>query len=390
MLKSHASLCLSGQKRLKNGLLIVSVSLIIAAFHFHAMAIDQMSAERVGVRHMQAPSLRVSTSCDEKGCSPLFAVPFSSVVPPLSAAVVCAPPLPVLASQGLEQECWYSGQPLEMHPEPSSASGGSSRLQYVSWQSAVSDQVLVLAVTWQGAGDHAAITRQAYNRAICQAHSAGFPVMLRSWNYLPGINRRFGTLDGYQLFCQGREEAARELQKQGLFQQKQYPAATAIGCADNHWQFVWLFVREESFQALENPRQVPAWEYPAIYSPSKPAFSRAVQMGESLLCSGTASVLGHETSHQNDVVKQCEESLKNIQALLEAAHQNDFHHREKPVNPLAAGDGIYRVYLRNAQDRDKIMETLNTQGLKNWVILQGDICRNDLLVECEAVFTRPV
>ncbi len=291
-------------------------------------------------------------------------------------------PLTVLTQPGVAGEWWCIQEPVSCVPLPWSLSA----MPGARWRQVLAGDYLLIGMDWDEMKAsteltpclRAGVTQQVYQKAIGQAAAMGFTTVARIWNYLPKINEKTGTLDGYQLFCQGRESAFRQLRDDGHWLQAQLPAATAIGTADGRWQFVFLFLREVSFQALENPRQVPAWEYPQIYSPSKPGFSRAVMVGSSLLCSGTASVIGHATVHHDNVRLQCEESLRNIRVLLIQAARNG------PVPTL--GEGVYRVYVRHAADAPAVDAIVKRHGITNFSLLQGEVCRSNLLVECEAVF----
>jgi enamine deaminase RidA (YjgF/YER057c/UK114 family) len=136
--------------------------------------------------------------------------------------------------------------------------------------------------------------------------------------------------------------------------------------------------------AIENPRQVSAYEYPPQYGP-KPAFSRASVLRETsgaiLFISGTASIVGHQTVHAGDVAAQTRETLVNIEALLGEANRVSGAPRFD-MDTLA-----YKVYVRNSADLPLIQSQLHTAlGPQSQVVyLQADICRQDLLVEIEAI-----
>jgi chorismate lyase/3-hydroxybenzoate synthase len=96
--------------------------------------------------------------------------------------------------------------------------------------------------------------------------------------------------------------------------------------------------------------------------------------------SGTASIVGHETIHQGDVVAQTRETLANIRALLDEANRVVGSARYSP-------DGLkLKVYVRQPGDL-KAIEAVLTAALPestSIVYLQADVCREDLLVEIEA------
>ena len=152
------------------------------------------------------------------------------------------------------------------------------------------------------------------------------------------------------------------------------PAATAIGTHNQQSCYVFIFSKTAG-TVIENSRQVSAWEYPLHYSPKQPRFSRAMQFGNLLMCSGTASVVGHETKHKDDLRLQFKECMRNIEVLLRASDvEADLQ------------TGLYRFYLRDITDIDDLQQSIAAEGLYHYIILGGDICREDLLVECEAVF----
>ena len=100
------------------------------------------------------------------------------------------------------------------------------------------------------------------------------------------------------------------------------------------------------------------------------------------LISGTASVLGHETHHENQVANQLSESLRNVQALLREGCRltGDSH----------AGldsEGMLKVYIRDPGDLERIKLTLQAEAPAELprIYLQGDICREDLLTEIDGI-----
>ena len=93
------------------------------------------------------------------------------------------------------------------------------------------------------------------------------------------------------------------------------------------------------------------------------------------MCSGTASVVGHETIHLNDLAAQFDECLANVQALLDEADM---------LTPL--NTGLFRFYLRDKRLVEQVIQLIEARNIQSYIILEGDICRENLLIECEAVF----
>lgn len=214
-------------------------------------------------------------------------------------------------------------------------------------------------------------------RAIASFQSRSqHPHILRMWNYLDAINEGDGDAERYRIFCTGRKHGL------GAELAKQYPAATAIGCRDGArvLQVYWLAGRSPGL-ALENPRQVSAFQYPRRYGPSAPTFSRAVQLaGGLLMISGTASIVGHATQHVGDVPRQLDEIFSNLNALMGKAHDND------PSLPAAFSRGtLIKAYVRDPADAPLVDRALTARLPPGtpYIVLEGDVCRSDLLVELD-------
>ena len=236
----------------------------------------------------------------------------------------------------------------------------------------ISDQHLVLIFS-EPEADFEHWVAQTYRKAYQAAQTSGHDHLLRTWNYLYDINGDEQGLERYQLFCVARHRVMEEL---GLLQQPN-PAATAIGCYTPHNVVVFLFSRTPG-QVIENKRQTPAWQYPRRYAPKQPRFSRALIVDDVLFCSGTASVVGHETVHLGDLSAQFDECLNNVQVLIEASGAE---------HQLA--DGMYRFYLRDTEGLSAVIQKIKDAGIRQYVVLHGAVCRENLLIECEVVFQSP-
>mgnify|MGYP002063872200 CR=1 FL=1 len=137
---------------------------------------------------------------------------------------------------------------------------------------------------------------------------------------------------------------------------------------------------------VENPRQVSAWRYPRQYGPRSPLFSRGTILtlngARQFLISGTASVIGHQTHHENQVADQLRESLRNVRSLLDEGHRLMGDARAQ-----LDGDGILKVYIRDPADYERIRATLQAEAPADIprIYLQGDICRENLLTEIDGI-----
>lgn len=237
----------------------------------------------------------------------------------------------------------------------------------------------------RGAGEHLReLARSAYGQLFGLLQQRGLPHLWRVWIYLPAINAEVDGLERYRWFNLGRHAAYAE---RGADLARQAPAASALGSAAGPLSIACLAGRTPS-RPIENPRQLSAWQYPAQYGPRPPVFARAALVGsgahECLLVSGTASIVGHASLHAGDVIAQCEETVRNLQAVFTAASDASGSRR------YDAAQALHRVYLRHAGDADRVRlrlgQLLPGAGLQ---LLQADICRKDLLVEIESVAPIP-
>lgn len=195
--------------------------------------------------------------------------------------------------------------------------------------------------------------------------------VVRIWNYLGAINRGDGDAERYKHFCDGRAQGMGEFFADG------FPAATAIGHhGDEHRLQVYLLASDQPGQRVENPRQVSAWRYPRQYGRTPPSFARAMTLParDALAISGTAAVVGHASAHQDDLNAQLEETLLNLETLLASAGMAAGFDTHSPL----------KTYLRHPGDAAQVRAFL--QGRLPGVpvlLLHGDICRSELLVEID-------
>ncbi|HRH15087.1 MAG TPA: hypothetical protein PK225_12125 [Azonexus sp.] len=225
-----------------------------------------------------------------------------------------------------------------------------------------------------------AASQEAYRRIFRLLEAQQLPHLWRLWNYLADINRESDGLERYRQFNIGRQDAFLEFSRGAT---GNVPAACAIGLAGGPLRIAFM-AGSEAASAVENPRQISAYNYPAEYGPRSPTFSRAALVPlarqEILFISGTASILGHRTMHGGDVRAQTQESLSNVAAVVAEAN------RLTRSAPYRLDELAYRVYLRQASDhfavRDVLRSVLGTAP--RMVLIEADICRSDLLVEIEA------
>lgn len=218
-------------------------------------------------------------------------------------------------------------------------------------------------------------------REFLRRHS--YPQLLRTWNYFHDIHRGEGDQERYRQFVAGRYQAFAGTA--GF--ERQLPAATAIGTRSEGMLIYFLAGKTAGVQ-IENPRQLSAFQYPREYGPRSPSFSRATLLNAGndavLLVSGTASIVGHATRHADDAVAQLDEVIRNLQALLLRAREKCTPGSGRPWRADAL-----KLYVRDRALLPALASPLRSQlGAQAPIIcLEGDICRRDLLVEIEGVYS---
>jgi chorismate lyase/3-hydroxybenzoate synthase len=226
-------------------------------------------------------------------------------------------------------------------------------------------------------GDIEAAAEAAYRRLGAALAASTTPHALRIWNYLDAINLGAGDAERYRRFCAGRAAGLAP----GLIDA--YPAATAIGVRDGRrvLQVYWLAARVAG-QAVENPRQLSAWRYPRRYGIKPPTFARAMRApskNPQVYISGTAAIIGHASHHHDDFAAQLAETLTNIDSLLDAARLD----AAARFGPHA----LLKAYVRRDLDLAAAADLLGARlpAATPLLLLRGDICRSELLIEIDGV-----
>lgn len=243
---------------------------------------------------------------------------------------------------------------------------------------------LVCEAHWPGDDAPEEAARVLYRDLLTLIEGAGFPHIVKCWNYLSLINEGAGDAERYKQFCVGRGEAL----DQG-WSQDYWPSATGVGNDAGEGLRVMLLASRQRPELIENPRQVSAFRYPRQYGPKSPNFSRAAVIGEAghrlLFISGTAAIVGHDSLHTTSVEDQVDETLRNWTSLFDAVEARGER------RPALASEGWYRVYLRRPDDLDAVRHRLDAAGLPldRTLFFRADICRSELLFEMDGVIAIP-
>ncbi len=228
--------------------------------------------------------------------------------------------------------------------------------------------------------DHSA--KLAYQQLFSILDRHDYPYLWRAWNYMPDITGITHGQERYQQFNAGRQKAFAASARAVT---GNVPSACAIGVHGGPLSIAFLAGRKPTI-SLENPRQISAYHYPDQYGVLRPTFSRAslaaLHQQELLLLSGTASILGHETIHIGDVAQQTQETVRNIQAVLDQANLHTQSSTEYQLQDLQL-----RAYVRHAKDIDVVRSIVNASMKSSTQVLylNADICRQDLDIEIEGI-----
>ncbi len=213
-------------------------------------------------------------------------------------------------------------------------------------------------------------THSAYLELLEFLYRTDYRHPCRFWNYIPQINSGDGDREEYKKFCAGRLSAFNRMGIESI----EFPAASALG---HHTEgaVIYAFSCKTPGVQYENPLQERAYRYPRQYGASSPSFSRATYLETArplLFISGTASILGHQSTSLNQLEGQLETTADNIDQLLQHIGHT------LPVQSL-------KVYLRSPNDYDTAKRCLERRypGIAA-VFTWADICRENLLVEIEA------
>jgi chorismatase len=232
-------------------------------------------------------------------------------------------------------------------------------------------------------------TEEAYLATFELVRLLGYPHLARMWNMVHRINEsdeRGG--DVYGRFCEGRALAF----ERGGVAAEMLPAATCVGSHGGGVAFYLLACRTPRATHIENPRQTPAYRYPSKYGVKSPSFARATYLAEPdgsgrLFVSGTASIIGTETVHEGDMAGQTMTTLENIEILV--GRENLSRYGIDADLSLRDLDAV-KVYVKHREDIP-VAERICAGAFAldaEVVYANVDICRDDLLVEIEAVASR--
>lgn len=301
--------------------------------------------------------------------SAIVSSPSALIVRPAAAAprvlrdgpdLVLEVPLPWLA--GPRQEVVAHGGPVEEDAG--------------LWVMPCGDGLAGVALAQPGEAPYTA-ARTLYERLLARL---GGHQLYRVWNLLPQINEVVNEVENYRAFNAGRHQAF--LAAYGPDFAQRLSAASALGTPGNQLALCFLAGPGEAHH-VENPDQVPAFQYPEEYGASPPSFARGTTVGhaggQTWYLSGTASIKGHVTCGK-DFAEQARLTFDNVALMF------------RRMGIPEGATGPWKVFLRQRRDLPAAEAALREafpQAVPDAMFLEADICRRALLLEVEATLHEP-
>lgn len=239
---------------------------------------------------------------------------------------------------------------------------------------------------------------KAYQKVLEELMTGSTSHLVRFWAFLPGIHDDLGAgLDRYMAFNAGRYAAfAAHFGPPTVFG-RSVPTASAVGVQGDEFVLHALAAAEPGVP-VENPRQVPAYEYSRRFGPMPPCFVRGTLLvGDSdstlLIVGGTASIVGEESRHIGQLEPQARETFRSLASLVASAAGVDVagHASAAELEPLLSTFCELRIYHPRADDEPAIATLARASFPPSCRIefAQASLCRSELLIEAEGLAALP-
>ncbi|MFR9603016.1 MAG: hypothetical protein SNG02_03990 [Rikenellaceae bacterium] len=227
--------------------------------------------------------------------------------------------------------------------------------------------------------------------------------IFRQWNYIPQITAADeNDYQHYQAFNDSRTEFYRTTN----WAKKGYPAATGIGmdCGAVTVDIIAVKPLNKKIKIIpiDNDLQLAAHVYSqevligaegdVIEGRSTPKFERAKALGnktDGYICfiSGTAAIRGEDSMDSDDAATQTTQTMENIEHLISD------HTCNKYGIELSSKDreiDCARAYVKYPKDTAQIKHVTEERWNDTSVVyLLADVCREELLIEIEAITNMP-
>ena len=286
-------------------------------------------------------------------------------------------PAPWVARGSIEEvPPWVASLVSSMAVEPDTQADGIQVTQYAGPHAGLRTVVIPGAIDL----DDQSFMKCAQQGYVAILSGIDPSTIARIWNFIPGINDNAGVdRDRYMMFNAGRYRAFKDC----IGESERFPVASGVGHAGGDL-VIHLLHGASHVNGVGNPRQCPPHKYSDRYGELPPAFSRAgfALIGDApwFLLSGTASVVGEDSSHLGDAVAQLAETIDNIKHVLDEAQAST-------TQQLCLGKAtdwlVYSTFPGNDEGiRTALCETFDASP-ENIIVRRQPLCREELLVEIE-------
>lgn len=200
---------------------------------------------------------------------------------------------------------------------------------------------------------------------------------LRIWNFVPDIQAPMSCGDRYMAFNAGRFAAYTRWFGDADRFSAAIPTASGVG-VDGDALWVHVLSAPSPGTPIENPRQIPAYRYSRRYGQRPPCFARATEFDDQLLIGGTASIIGEDSLHDEDLGTQTHETLRNLAALIQSATRCPLDHALDRLIDV-------RVHVSDPAFATTVATILDEQIAADCRVefVGAQLCRRELLVEIE-------
>jgi enamine deaminase RidA (YjgF/YER057c/UK114 family) len=230
---------------------------------------------------------------------------------------------------------------------------------------------------------------------VLNNENISFGNVIRQWNYIKDIVGYTGEDQHYQIFNDIRSA----YYKKATFKNG-YPSATGIGMSHNGViiDFIALVpVSDTNIIPIKSPVQADAHQYSenvlaqnttSTAKKTTPKFERAkIVLNKNqgtIYVSGTAAIKGELSSDQFEIKQQTSLTIENIYQLVSNGNLT-----LQGINgSFVATPQYFRVYIKNRSDFKLVQDIVSKKLGKIPVLyVEADICRPELVVEIEGVFS---
>lgn len=269
----------------------------------------------------------------------------------------------------------------------------------ISYAKVIKEEYCELHLSGVSAPLHLSVRQQAKQifhtiKSILECEGMPINSIVRQWNYIERITDLDGESQRYQLFNDERTSFYEMTDWPNGF-----PAATGIGMMAGGIVVDCLAVSGvDQDLPLTNPLQIDAHAYTQGVLigaedqnrgiKTTPKFERAKYIGNTnkalVYVSGTAAIRGESSLGVGNAARQTQLTLENISHLVST---------DNTVTPVSGVRCLemLRVYIKHEEDFEEIREVCSQyNAAANVSYLLADICRDELLVEIESVFSLSV